>query len=213
MCRAAGAGLCAPCIADICKLRRQSKCSQCAADVAESALCGACLKSPPHFDATKSLYPYAFPLDMLLRRFKFGGGWQLAGALAAFLPPLPVADVVLPVPLHPNREKWRGFNQSQELLRAMTPPASQQAKAGTMAKTTTAASIKRITDTPHQSLMTGAKARRQNVRGAFVAAGVSGKSIVIVDDVMTTGATLNEIAKTLKSAGATTVTNIVAART
>lgn len=214
LCRAPGRGLCAPCIGDIGKLRRLHRCRVCAADTpADGLACGACLKNRPHFDGTESLYPYAFPLDMLLRRFKFGGGWQLAGALAAFLPPLPEADVVLPVPLHPNRERWRGFNQSRELLRAAEKIPGKKSQKAAGAKTTNAASIKRITDTPHQSRMTGAKARRQNVRGAFVASGVRGKSIIVMDDVMTSGATLNEIAKTLKKAGATTVTNVVIART
>ena len=213
LCRASGArrGLCVPCAADIVRLRRSNQCRQCAADSpAAGLLCGNCLKTPPHFDATESFYPYAFPLDILLRRFKFGGGWQLAAALAAFLPPLPLADIILPVPLHHNREKWRGFNQSRELLRAINAQTKTEKREST---TKTAATIKRITDTPHQSLMTGAKARQRNVRGAFVAAGVKGKSILIIDDVMTSGATLNEIAKTLKKAGATTITNIVVART
>lgn len=218
LCRAPGRrGLCALCLGDIGKLRRPARCRQCAAAVpSDGLLCGACLKTPPHFDGTQSLYPYAFPLDILLRRFKFGGGWQLAGALAGFLPPLPDADIVLPVPLHPNRERWRGFNQSHELLRAITKSAKVEdatAKAQAIKSTPAAACIKRITDTPHQSLMTGAKARQKNVRGAFTASGVSGKRIVIVDDVMTSGATLNEIAKTLKKAGAKTITNLVIART
>lgn len=208
LCRASGArgGLCAPCAADIAKLRRRASCPQCGAEAGAALVCGECLRNPPHFDATVSFYPYAHPLDILLQRFKYGGGWQLAPAVASYMPPPPACDIILPVPLHPNREQWRGFNQSRELLRAAGIKPRDN-------NNTTSATITRTTDTPRQSLMPDAKQRRKNVRGAFEVSGVDGKSIVIVDDVMTSGATLNEIARVLKKAGAKKVTNLVVART
>ncbi len=230
LCRApfARRGLCENCKADILALRRRSRCPQCAADSAAGALCGECLRRPPFFDATVSALPFAFPVDILLREFKYRGGWQLAPALAAFLPQPPKCDVAVPVPLHPNREKRRGFNQSRELLRAWIKSNSQTHGDGDDdgggdgcdgsrdARRIIAVRediLKRTADTPRQSLMPNAAARQKNVRGVFAAKPLQGLSVLVTDDVMTSGATLNEIAKTLKKAGAAQVTNLVAART
>ena len=126
--------------------------------------------------------------------------------MARFLAQLmhvPEADVLLPVPLFFAREQWRGFNQSREIARALpdTPPRHDSW-------------LMRITDTHPQATMPNAAARRKNVRGAFVASEkVRGATILVVDDVMTSGSTLNEIARTLKKAGAAEVVNLVVART
>lgn len=145
---------------------------------------------------------FAPPLSALIRDFKFHGRWHLAKFLAQ-LAEVPEADAMLPVPLFVARERWRGFNQSREIARALpnkTPPRRDSW-------------LSRITDTPPQTKMPDAAARRRNVRGAFVASPeVRDKTVLVVDDVMTSGSTLNEIARTLKKAGAKEVVNLVVAR-
>ena len=117
------------------------------------------------------------------------------------MPPVPDAEVVLPVPLHPLRERWRGFNQSRELAK----------KAGLNPVERVLTRI--VNTTPQTTLAGGSAARRQNIRGAFAAtAAVRGLSVLLVDDVMTSGATLFEAARTLKNAGAKTVTGLLVAR-
>ena len=110
---------------------------------------------------------------------------------------------MLPVPLFPARETWRGFNQSRELARALPPSAPPRKDSF----------LRRISDTLPQSQLPNAAARRKNVRGAFTAApAVFGKTVLVIDDVMSSGATLNETARALKDAGATEVINLVIAR-
>lgn len=146
-------------------------------------------------------YTYQMPLDALVRRYKYGGQWQLAATLAKLLPPPPPADVVLPVPLHPQRERWRGFNQARELAkRAYLHPRE--------------GFLTRIVNTPPQAELSGKSARQRNIRGAFQAsAAVRGLSVLLVDDVMTSGATIWEAARTLKKAGAKSVKALLLART
>ena len=202
LCRAASRrALCAPCAQDIARLRAKSRCEKCAIPAA-AALCGECLRRPPHYDRTFAAHTYAPPLSALIQDFKFNGKWQLAKLLAEAAS-VPKADALIPVPLFFAREQWRGFNQSREIARALPPPRPPRQDLW----------LRRIADTPPQTRMPNAAARRKNVRGAFVAdAKVRDKIILVVDDVMTSGATLNEIARTLKQAGAKEVFNLVAAR-
>lgn len=199
--------LCAECRRDVERLTAESRCRRCAVP-ANGDMCGQCLQKPPAFDRTYAALTFALPLTNLVRDFKFHGRWQLASLLANYLP-MPFADAMLPVPLFPSREKWRGFNQSRELAHQLirahpdsAPPVCENA-------------ITRIFDTPPQSLMPDSAARRRNIRRAFVADAdeVRGKSWLVVDDVMTSGSTLNEIARTLKAAGAVSVMNLVVGRT
>ena len=81
------------------------------------------LKNRPFFDRTVTAQIYKPPLSFLIRRYKYGDGWQLSSLLAKFLPPPPPTDSVLAVPLHPARERWRGFNQSRELAREIFGPS------------------------------------------------------------------------------------------
>lgn len=202
LCRApCRATLCAPCRHDLSKLDSPARCPQCATPTPQGEHCGKCLRKPPHFDRTVVALNYLPPLTLLIKDFKFYGKWQLAALLADTARP-PTADVMIPTPLYPARERWRGFNQARELARALPPPTPPLFAAG----------LRRIKDTPPQSELPNATARRDNVRDAFAAASVKG-TVLVVDDVMTTGSTLNEIAGVLKKAGAAAVINLVIART
>lgn len=200
LCRAAcRRTACGACRADVARLAEPRRCPQCAAPAA--GICGACLRTPPAFDRTVAALSYEPPLAALVRDFKFHGKWQLARFLADFVR-APEADLMLPVPLFPARETWRGFNQARELARAVSPAPPRDDL-----------SLRRIFDTRPQSQMSGAAARRKNVRGAFAAGeAVRGKTVLVVDDVMSSGATLHETARALKKAGAAAVINLVFAR-
>ena len=207
-CVLCGAGcrraLCGGCRDDVAELAAAARCKRCAAIVGGGAeVCGGCLGKPPNYDRSHAALSYAPPLAAMIKAFKFGGKWQLAALLAGFAR-APAADIMIPVPLFSAREKWRGFNQARELARALPPPAPPLADN----------MLERIRDTRPQSHMADAAARRGNVRGVFRAVGdFAGKTVLVVDDVMTTGATLDEIARVLKKAGAAAVVNLVVART
>ena len=197
--------LCDACAADLPPLAA-ARCPRCALPTPNSAICGHCLAKPPHFDATFAAYAYDFPLDKLVQSFKYGhrlavGGW-LGRQLATLVRGLP-ASLVIPLPLHRERLRERGFNQALELAR----PVAQVC--GWRLETTT---CRRVRHTPAQAGL-AFRERAGNVRGAFhCTRDFSGCDIVLVDDVMTTGASLDECARTLKLHGARTVTLLVVAR-
>ena len=117
-------------------------------------------------------------------------------------------DLILPMPLAPTRLKERGFNQALELARPIAKKRQIRLDAHT---------VRRVRDTPPQAQLPW-KERARNIQGAFGCDATSGTHlaglrIAVVDDVMTTGATLNELARVLKAAGAAHVTNWVVART
>lgn len=200
--------LCPPCRDDL--RRNETCCARCGLPLAAAAAqCGRCLKRPPAYAATWAPYLYAAPLAGLLTRFKFGGdlaaGRLLAQlALAAPPPPLPRDAALLPVPLHTDRLRERGYNQALELAkplaRALDRPLLPRL-------------LQRLRGTPAQSGLS-ALARRRNLRGAFgVGAGAALPGhVVLVDDVMTTGATAQECALALRRAGVARVELWVLAR-
>ncbi len=160
--------------------------------------CGRCRERPP-YAATRAAYAYAPPLDRLVQEFKFAGrlgharllGELLAGHLETSGVPRP--EMLLPVPLHPRRLRTRGYNQALELARpvARRLGVPLRARAGW-----------RLRDTAAQSGL-DAKARRRNVRGAFAVDGaVAGRRVAVIDDVVTTGHTVRELARALVAAGA-----------
>lgn len=211
LCGAAAAeALCPGCRADLPRLGPHV-CPVCATPLVTAApRCANCLRHPPAFDATHAALRYAFPLDRLVQQLKFGGRHsfhRLAGAdfFAACLlaGPHPAGDLILPVPLARERLAERGFNQALEiarpLARALALPLDTQA-------------LIRARDTPPQSRLPW-RVRHRNVRHAFACRGdFSGKTVIVVDDVITTGATLDAIARTLKANGAARVVNWVVAR-
>ncbi len=181
-------------------------CSSCAHPLAAPGLCGRCIAEPPHYDTVVASCRYAFPLDGLIQAYKYSGrlvaGAALASLFANRVQQRP--DLIVPVPLTAQRLRERGFNQALELARALGQQIGAPVNAQLCVKTR---------DTAPQTRLPW-KQRRKNIRGAFVVeGGVAGRHVAVVDDVLTTGATLSELARNLKRAGAATVTGYVIART
>ena len=184
------------------------RCRRCAlrliSPVAEQ--CGACLTEPPQFDSTATLADYAPPVSGMVAALKFSARLDLADAFARLLTARETQrpDMVIAVPLSFERESERGFNQSLEIGRVYArltgAPLAERAL------------LKVRHTAPQQSL--ARDARRSNVRNAYSVTGeIRDRIVAIVDDVMTTGSTLDEIARVLKRAGAAQVINRVVART
>ena len=197
--------LCSACVGSLPELTKPG-CPRCALPTPMGEACGHCLVKPPHYDTTLAAYRYDFPLDKLVQYFKYGHrlalgdffGKQLA-ALAQDL----TADLIIPLPLHPERLRERGFNQALELARPLS-------KALRIAIDATSCS--RTRNTPAQANLAW-REREKNIRGAFhCSADFSGKRLLLIDDVMTTGASLNECARAVKLHGASSVTLLVLAR-
>jgi ComF family protein len=175
-------------------------------------VCGACLKEPPPLDACFAGVPYAYPWSGLVARFKFNGeaGWAAAlaariAAVPGFAAELQACDFVLPMPLAPRRLAERGFNQAVLLAKQLDRDKTDSGL------------LLRLRETGAQVSLDRA-ARQANVKGAFGveplrAAELRGKSVLLVDDVMTSGASLHAAAKALRQAGATRVSAAVLART
>lgn len=210
LCRGDSRGfLCEPCIADLPYLARP-RCPQCALPSTGGRPCGRCIGDPPAYDATTAVFAYAFPADVLVQGLKFRGELALAPLLAEELhselrkTPAEPVDMIVPVPLHDFRLGQRGYNQSMEIARGL---------ARQLGLPVTPDLCIRVRDTAAQ-LGLPWKERRANVRNAFSCRrAVEGKRIAVVDDVMTTGATLAEVAAALKKFGAARVVNWVVART
>ena len=179
--------------------------------------CGRCLRKSNSiaFDATFAAFRYTFPSDILVAAAKYRGdlamtrtlGTLLAGAIHAQISPaaLKNIDLALPIPLAPSRQAERGYNQAAEIARVVAKALSLPL----------ASDLMRTRETEKQADLP-LKQRARNVRDAFSAASLerplAGKHVLLIDDVMTTGATLNEAAKALKDAGAIRVTVAVVAR-
>lgn len=200
--------LCQGCAAQIEPLP-PSCCPVCALPLPASAgsvPCGRCLATPPHFDTTLAACVYGFPLDRLVQMLKFGHRLAAARFLAALLlrGSRPAGDCLMAVPLSEGRLRQRGFNQAIEIAR----PCARALGLPLLLDDGL-----RVRDTVPQSELPW-QARRKNIRHAFEYRGdLTGRSVIVVDDVMTTGATLDELAATLKKAGARRVSNWVVART
>ena len=200
------AKICAGCAADL-PCHPQACCPVCALPTLHGAICGHCLKRPPHFGSTRAAYTYAFPLDRLVQSLKYGHNLAvvslLADTLATQAAKHPLPDALIPMPLHPNRLRQRGFNQAHEIAqriaRILRLPVLPQAAA-------------RVIDTAPQASLP-LKQRRNNLRGAFACDhNLQGKRVAIVDDVMTSGSTLDALAEALLKAGALEVQCWVVAR-
>jgi ComF family protein len=204
----ARSALCAGCAADLPRLCGPL-CPVCATPIAAPApACGSCLKASPAFDATLAPLRYTYPIDGLVRNLKYR--CRLASAdffaqamLAATQPARPVGALIVPVPLSAGRLRERGFNQALEIARPL---------ARALHLPLDATSLVRPRETLPQSSLPW-RARKGNVRHAFACTrDLTGASVIIVDDVMTTGATLDAVARTLKDHGAAHVTNWIATR-
>lgn len=196
---------CQSCDADLPRLGN-AHCPVCGLPTLNGGICGKCLKHSPSFDATLSAYAYAFPIDKLVQAIKFSGRLalvnQLADALASRIVNRP--DLIIAMPLHPLRLQERGFNQSQLLAQRL---------ANNLGVSLLTDVCKRTRNTNPQSILPWQE-RGKNVHNAFICtADLSGKHIAVVDDVMTTGTTIEELARTLREKGAIKVSAWVLART
>lgn len=191
-----GMDLCVPCAREM--PRNRHACERCALPLpVGTALCGQCQRRAPPWDAAWAPFRYGWPLDRLETRFKFGADLAAGRVLAELwrgeAPPAQRPDLIVPVPLHRARLRQRGYNQSLELARPLAAAVGAPLRHDV---------LERIRGTSAQTELDRA-ARRSNVRGAFRARGATLPAhVVLLDDVMTTGATLAECARVLKRAGA-----------
>ncbi len=212
--RCEGQPLCSPCEADLPWL--DGRCTVCAVPLPSRGLvCGECLKRPPSYDHVEVPWRFAFPVDALITRFKHQARWPYGRLLGerlahhlehAFADGLPRPDLLLPVPLARRRLRQRGFNQAQMLADWLSRP---------LGIATDARVLERVLDTPAQQQLDAAT-RRRNLRQAFAiatGADVKGRYLALVDDVLTTGATAEALARLLKRAGAERVDVYCLART
>lgn len=183
-------------------------CPICALPTPQGGICGHCLKKSPSFTRTLAVFGYRFPLDRLIQAMKYEEQLALSHLFSEKLiqriSPAGLPDYVIPMPLHPDKLKRRGFNQAlliaARLARTLDRPLLTHA-------------CQRLRDTPSQSSLTW-KERKKNVRGAFRCdVDLSGKHIALVDDVLTTGASLNALADAVQKRGAAEISAWVVART
>lgn len=196
-------GACASALA-----RTGPACPRCALSMPAPEVCGRCLREPPAFDSALAAFEYRFPLDRVVVRFKFAGdlaaGSWLASRLALAARDAPRPDLVVVPPSDPARLRRRGFNPALEIARALGVERGLRVDPFAIARLRATA--------PQPGL--GGHARRANLRGAFECRrSFDGAHVVVVDDVMTTGATVDALARALKSAGARRVDAWVVART
>lgn len=199
--------LCQECAAEL-PWARAPRCPVCAIPTPQGLQCGACLKQPPAFDHTVAAWWYQWPLDRLIPAYKYAGqlvlSQGLADGLLAQARQTEQPHALLAMPLHPDRLRERGFNQSLELAKRLARELALPLLKDNVIRT-------RLTP-PQASLPL--EDRHKTIRGVFQAKGdVAGLHIALVDDVMTSGASLNELAKTLKAAGAQRVDCWILART
>ena len=198
--------VCEPCLASL-PWHHRSCCPQCALPSFNGAVCGDCLQSSPDFDSTIALFIYSFPVDRMIQKLKYQSSLQLGhlfGQLLArryFNSP---KRLIIPMPLHPQRLNERGFNQSLEIAKILGKLTGF---------TVDYSSCQRVKFSPPQASLP-LKERIKNMKNAFDCnANLSGQHVLLLDDVMTTGASLNELAITCKKAGAASVSCAIIART
>lgn len=198
--------VCIDCINLLTPLGHQ--CSQCAYPLPDSdfKICGYCIKQRPHYDKAYIAYPFEEPLRRLLHQFKYENGLYLT----SFLCHLMVnsiqnlsADCLIPVPMHPKRLRERGYNHALVLAKALAKKIKCRYDYSCCQKTV---------NTPTQASLNG-KQRQKNLQKAFKASSVPYQHVILVDDLLTTGATANELAYTLKKAGVQKVDLWCCART
>ncbi|MFI8647262.1 ComF family protein [Pseudomonas iridis] len=191
-------------------------CQTCALPLPEAGLnCDGCLLEPPAYEQVAVPWRYDFPVDSLITRFKHNAKWPfghlLADVLSQYLQhrfdeDLPRPDALLPVPLAAKRLRQRGFNQAAMLARWLSKQLDLPCEENV---------VHRIQDTSAQQDL-DAKARKRNLRNAFALtsdANVKGRHLALVDDVLTTGATAQALARLLMNAGAARVDVYCLART
>ncbi|WP_329743449.1 ComF family protein [Dyella sp. A6] len=199
LCGAAGADgidLCAACAAEL--PRNRTCCARCALPLpTPAAVCGTCQRRPPPWHAAWAPFRYGWPLDRLESRYKFGADLAAGRALATLWQREPMVverpALIVPVPLHRTRLRRRGYNQALELARPLARHTGIPWRHDV---------LRRVRATGAQTEL-DAVARRRNMRGAFALdhATALPAHVAVLDDVMTTGATLAECVRVLKRAG------------
>ena len=208
-CNVEGSFLCASCTTDLPRLELPY-CQRCAQPLRRGELCERCEASPLNIDGIRAPYLMEGVLRESIHRLKYRNlralGPILGGFLSEYLMKLPdVADVLIPVPLHPRRLRARGYNQTALLAREVGKrqglPVVEKA-------------LVRRWDSPPQAASSGYEERLRNVMGSFEAQGGSleGRRLLLIDDVCTTGSTLSACAVALKSQGASSVWGLTLAR-
>jgi ComF family protein len=203
---ASGRGtLCPACHAELPRLPPE-RCAICALPLSGGGTCGACITRLPHFDGVTAAFTYGFPVDALVQALKYGNSLPIADVLGEALATAAAGeapDCLVPMPLSVKRLRRRGFNQALEIARGVSARTGIPVVCDLCHK---------AVDTPPQAGLPW-KERARNVRGAFACNGEVGAArIAVIDDVMTTGATLNELARCLKRAGAADVRGWIVAR-
>lgn len=202
--------LCAHCEADFFAMNGE-RCERCAISLPSISadgprVCGRCLADRPHFDATTALADYVSPVDGMVMALKFTARLDLANFFGRLLAQRVATRgaMVIPVPLSFERARQRGFNQSLHIARAFATASSGRLLCDRLL---------RVRHTPPQQSL-ALEERRRNVKGVFAIEGdLGGQPVFVIDDVMTTGSTLDEVARVLKRAGAARVHNLIVART
>jgi len=199
--------ICSPCLENL-PFQPQNSCPQCGLAAIQGEMCGHCLKSTPAFDRTHALFRYQYPINTLLQRYKYGNQLDIATVLGQLLSKsvsssvLP--DVLIPMPLHPQRLQERGFNQAVEITRVV---------ACELKLSMDVSACKRVKSSAPQVTLP-LKERVRNMRNAFSCErALDNLKVALLDDVMTTGASLNALAAAVKKAGAAHVECWVIART
>ena len=183
------------------------RCPRCALPT-DGNLCGTCLRKLPAFSGVIAALIYTFPVDAIIKSLKYHRNLAVTEVLAETLlkaiPQENEPDLLVPVPLSREKQCERGFNQAHEISKVLTRR---------LGIPIIAEACSRIRNTPSQTTLPWNQ-REKNIRGAFACSSdFSGKRIAVVDDVMTTGATLHELANTLRKHGANDVVAWVVART
>jgi ComF family protein len=200
-----GRDLCAACARDL--IPNPVCCLRCAQPLfrtrGRDSLCGRCLGAHSIVESSFVPYRYVYPLDRLIQRLKYGHALSAARVLGelfaerhAELGSHPPPELIIPVPLGVRRYRERGFNQAYELARAVSRRSNIEIRSDL---------VERTRETQEQAGLPR-RQRRRNVRGAFrLARPLTAAHVAIFDDVVTTGSTVNELAKALRRAGARTI--------
>lgn len=206
--RTPGEVLCTACAASLPR-RPDSACPQCGLPGLGGGRCARCVREAPAFDATRAAFEFVFPVDTMVHALKYRHRLALAEYFGAALVECAAgfgedADLIVPMPLHARRLAERGFNQALEIARPLAHARGLPLGLGT---------VRKLRDLPPQAGL-DREARLRSPRGAFEGVDMlAGQRVIVVDDVMTTGATLDELARCLKRQGASWVGNLVVART
>ena len=200
---------CKSCRGDFARI--EQSCPRCGRAMAHGGLvCPSCSAHPPGYDRLIAPFHYSYPVSLLIKLLKYNNKIEISRELGRALADAVIArggslpDAIVPVPLHPLRAMRRGYNQAREIAVALAAQLQLPVASGL---------VRRIRHTRPQFDL-GPAERRRNVQGAFrLNHRPRYHSVAIVDDIVTTGTTVNELARVLRRAGVTTIEVWAGART